>query len=229
MEQRNKIILFAIIFLTIVVVGIGGYAILKNKNLDKSDADKFRIEYMELNDKINENLDLAYPIVNISEKNTIKYLNEKEAINFLKNDTGIIYFGYSTCPWCRSLVTTLTDVASSEKEIIYYLDISKIRSTYTLNDSKLEKTKNGTSSYYEILKILDDNLEEFYLEDEEGNKYDTNEKRIYAPTLVAVKKGKVIAIHTGTVESQQNGYDKLTDDEEKDLAKIIKNLIKSIK
>ena len=45
MEQRNKIILFAIIFLTIVVVGIGGYAILKNKNLDKSDADKFRIEY----------------------------------------------------------------------------------------------------------------------------------------------------------------------------------------
>lgn len=225
MERRNKLILIVVIILTLIFISIGVYSIHNKKNINNSDANKFRTEYMELNDKINETNGEAYPIVTISENNTIKYITPKEAVKMLKEGSGIIYFGYKTCPWCRSLVSTLTDVASNKKENIYYVDIADIRSSFTLDDGKLSKNKNGTKDYYNILKELDDYLEEYFLEDESGNKYDTEEKRLYAPTLVAVSRGNIIDVHIGTIPSQQNGYDKLTEDEIKELENIITNLI----
>lgn len=41
--------------------------------------------------------------------------------------------------------------------------------------------------------------------------YDTGVKRLYAPTVVGVKDGKVVGIHVATVESQTNPYEVLTD------------------
>ena len=121
MEKRNKLILGAIILLTIIVISICIYSIINNRHINKSDANKFRTEYMELNDKINEDNGKSYPIVNISADNTVKYIKPKEVVNVLKKGSGIIYFGYNTCPWCRSLVSTLTEVAKEKKEKIYYV------------------------------------------------------------------------------------------------------------
>ena len=225
MEKRNKIILGAIIILTIIVISICIYSIINNNHINKSDANKFRTEYMELNDKINEDNGQAYPIVNISADNTVKYIKPKESVKMLKEDSGIIYFGYNTCPWCRSLVSILTEVASEKKEKVYYVDIADIRSTFTVDNGKLTKNKKGTKDYYNILKELDNYLEEYFLEDEDGNKYDTKEKRLYAPTIVAVSGGNVTGVHIGTVSSQKNGYDKLTEDEIKELENIITDLI----
>lgn len=225
MEKRNKIILIAIIILTISVISICIYSIINNNHINKSDANKFRTEYMELNDKINETNGEAYPIVNIPANNTVKYIKPKEAVKMLKEDSGIIYFGYNTCPWCRSLVSTLTEVASEKNEKIYYVDIKDIRSTFIIENGKLTKNKKGTKDYYNILKELDDYLEEYFLEDDDGNKYDTKEKRLYAPTLVAVSGGNVTGVHIGTVTSQKSGYDKLTESEIKELRNIITDLI----
>lgn len=226
MENKNKIVLIVIILLTIIAIGLCIY-FLKDNELEVSDASKFRAEYMELNDKINESLDLAYPNISISENNTVKYLSAQEAIQLLEDGSGIIYFGFSNCPWCRSLVPILTEVAEEKNETIYYLDISKIRSSFKLNDGKVTKTSDGSQEYYKILELLDENLEEFYLKDEEGNTFDTLEKRLYAPTLVAVSKGVVTDFHVGTVDSQESGYDKLNDSQKEELTYIIKNLINS--
>lgn len=223
MEKKNKIALFILAILTIFVIGLCGYSLINNK-IFINDANKFRSEYMELNDKMASS-GVIYPNTSISENNTIKYITVTDAINMLDEGTGIIYFGFSTCPWCRTLVTPLTDVAEELNEIVYYVDISDIRSTFSLEEGILTKTKDGTEEYYQLLNILDDYLEDYYLTDEEGNHFDTSEKRLYAPTLIALKNGKVLDIHVGTVESQKSGYDKLSTSELNELKDIIKNLI----
>lgn len=225
MENKNKIVLFVLMILTISTLGVCGYFI-KNNKLLINDANKFRSEYMELNDKMASG-GVLYPNTVISENNTIKYISAREAVNILSEETGIIYFGYSTCPWCRTLVTPLTEVAESKKESIYYVDISQIRSTFKLEDGKLTKTNEGTEEYYQLLEKLDSVLYDYNLEDEEGNQFATHEKRIYAPTLIAFKDGEVTDIHVGTVETQKSGYDKLTVEESNQLKAIINNLIDS--
>ena len=229
MEKRNKLILLAIIVLTIIVIIICIYSIINNNHINNSDANKFRTEYMELNDKVNDSTGEAYPLVNISANNTIKYITDKKAVKILKEKSGIIYFGFNTCPWCRSLVSILTEVAIDKQENIYYVDIADIRSSFTIENDKLTKNKNGTKYYYDILKLLDEYLDEYFLEDDSGNKYDTEEKRIYAPTLVVVKSGKIKGIHVGTVSSQKSGYDKLNESQIEELKTTIEKLIDKIK
>jgi len=224
MEKKNKIFVISLIVLILAVVGVAIYIICNNKKEENLDAKKFQNEYMELNGK--EIYGFKYVEVDISENNTVKYVNEEEVVELLENGSGIIYFGFATCPWCRSLVTTLTKVAEEKKETIYYLDISNIRSKFEIKDGKLNKVSEGTKGYYEILRVLDNELEQYYLT-ENDKKYDTNEKRLYAPTLVAVKDGEIKSMHVDTVESQKSGFDKLTDEQKAELRKIIEDLMDS--
>lgn len=226
MENKNKIILALLIILTISVVGFCVFRVLL-KNEELTDAIKFYNEYSELNNKENKNNGKIYVNVKINKENTVKYITEEEAINILEDGTGVIYFGFSTCPWCRSLISTLTNIAKSKNETIYYLDVLNIRSSYEVKDGKLNKLKEGTKGYYKILELLDNNLESYALVDEEENVYETNEKRLYAPTIVAVKNGEIKDFHVGTVDSQESGYDELTETQKTELESIIKDLINS--
>lgn len=226
MDKKNKIVLILLVILTLTVVGVCTYSVLNNNEKD-TDAIKFRNEYSELNGKVNETNGKNYVNVSISDANTVKYINEEEAVELLKDGTGVIYFGFSTCPWCRSLVSPLTSVAENKNETIYYLDILDIRSAFELDEGKLNKIKDGSKAYYKILELLDEELEEFYLIDEAGNKFDTEEKRLYAPTLVAFNKGKVTSVHVGTVDSQENGYEELTKEQTEELENIVEKLIDS--
>ena len=226
MDKKNKIILVVLIILTLCVVGICVYSVISDKQ-QNTDAIKFLEEYTELNDKVNEYNGKNYINVTIDEKNTIKYVNEEEAVKLLENGTGVMYFGFSTCPWCRSLVSTLTSVAKDKNETIYYLDILDLRSSFEVVEGKLNKKKDGTVGYYKLLNLLDKELEEFTLTDSEGKVYKTDEKRLYAPTLVAFKDGEVTSFHVGTVESQESGFDELTKSQKEELEKIISDLIKS--
>ncbi len=227
MDKKNKIYLILLIILTVGVVAFCIYSILVKNNIEESDAMKFRNEYMELNDKIATG-DQTYVNVSISENNTVKYVSLKEAIDLMKSGKGIIYFGFPTCPWCRSLVSPLTKIAEDKKETIYYVDIKDVRSAFILEDGKSNKIKDGTAEYYELLELLNGYLEDFILEDEAGNKFKTGETRLYAPTIVAFKEGSVTGFHEGTIESQKSGYDKLNNDQTKELEKIITNLINSL-
>ena len=228
MEKKNKLIVIFLIILTLSVVGVCIYSVINNKKENK-DAIKFRNEYSELNGQINELNQKEYVNVSISDNNTVKYINEKKAVELLESGTGIIYFGFNKCPWCRSIVETLTNVCKDNNETLYYLDISDIRSTFELNEGEVSKIKDGSTGYYEILDILDEYLEDFSLTDAAGNVYDTGEKRLYAPTIVAFNNGSVTKMHVGTVSSQESGYDELTEEEIKEFSNIVKDLIKSKK
>ncbi len=226
MEKRNKLILISLIIITVIILGLCCYFIINNQRT-LSDAEKFRDEYMELNDKDN-GFGQIYPTVSLNEENKIKYITEDEAIELLKEGTGIIYFGYSTCPWCRSLITPLLEVAEEENVNIYYLDIKEIRSSFSVQDGNLITEKKGSKGYYEILNLLDDYLDEYYV-GYDNEQLDTLEKRLYAPTVVAINNGEVTDMHVGTVDTQESGYDRLTNEQVSELKERLTTLIKSAK
>lgn len=226
MEKKNKIIFFVVLVVTIILVVICSLFVINNNKNINSDAYKFRNEYMELNDKLNELTNRNHPDVFISETNTVKYINAKEAIKMLESGSGIIYFGYATCIECRLLVPTLTEICEKEKENIYYLDVSNMRSSFVVENGAIKKIKDGTEEYYKILSLLDKQLDDLYLVDDSGNMYNTEEKNFFVPILVGLNKGEIRDIHTGVVSGDSIS---LKDVEKKELEKRINNLINNIK
>ena len=230
MEKSNKIYMIVIFVCAALVIGLCGYAIINHKDEKISDAIKFKNEYETLNGVVNEATDNKYIEVNIDEENPMVYKTGKEILDVLKNEDAIIYFGFAACPWCRNAVPVLLDAAKElNVDKIYYVDILDIRDTYKFSGSiEPEQTKKGTDAYYEILKFLDKKLEKFYVKDEAGNMYDTGVKRLYAPTVVGVKGGKVVGFHESTIESQTDPYELLDEKGKSELKNEYKKIIESV-
>lgn len=102
--------------------------------------------------------------------NVFTYRTIKEINKILKNSTGLVFLGFPKCPWCRGYVPIINEVAKKEGlEKVYYFNI-------------YEDRKNNTEEYQEMVKLL----KGFLRYDDEGN------ERIYAPSLIAVKNGKIL-------------------------------------
>ncbi len=211
---------------TIIIVGIIliitlGFIILFS-NLDKLEKDslKFKKDYESLNNKVRESDGETYNSISIPKDNPIKYINTKEALDILESDKAIIYIGAEWCPWCRNAVPILFEVAKKyQVEAIYYLNLDKEKSNYEIKDGKLKEIQKGTKSYYQLLDKLADHLDDYVLTDDNGKKYDTKEKRIFMPFIVAIKDKKVVDKYIGTVtlETDQTKYDNLTKEQHTDL------------
>lgn len=215
--NKDQKVLISIIVVLVIIASIFGVYAFKHKDekhckTEETDAIKFKREYEEYNDKKYDN-GKSYFKIDLSNKNLFKYITEEKAVEFLKEGTGVIYFGFPQCPWCRSLVPYLEEIGKEYGvEEIYYLNISDIRDTYKIIDNKAVVDKKGTDSYYELLKLLDSYLEKYKINDEKGKEYDTKVKRLYAPTTVVVKNGKVVGFNEGTVDTQAK-FVALTEDE----------------
>ena len=102
--------------------------------------------------------------------NVFTYRTIEEINKILKNGTGLVFLGFPECHWCRGYVPIINEVAKKEGlEKIYYFNI-------------YEDRKNNTEEYQEMVKLL----KGFLRYDDEGN------ERIYAPSLIAVKNGKIL-------------------------------------
>lgn len=179
--------------------------------------------------------------------NNIKYISIDEALDILESGSGVIYFGYASCPYSRSAVPVLLDaMTSSELDTIYYVNLrpketgrlegvgqkeNDLRDTYTLNaKNKAKRTKEAASeSYYEILTSLANYLDDYILVTEKGKKVSTGEKRLNTPTVVSVINGEIVGFHQGTVDTQEENekgeLEDLTKDEEKQLLNEYTKLI----
>ena len=71
-----------------------------------ADSKEFKKQYESLNNTKNSN-DVDYLNVSIPENNPVIIKSDTEINDILKNGTGVVYFGFNSCPWCRSLVETL--------------------------------------------------------------------------------------------------------------------------
>ena len=208
--------IFGAIFILLVVVAILVTVFIFKDDEVLTDAVRFKEEYEELNGKKTEDGD-AYLELNIDEDNKVQYVNTEEVLEILEDGTGIIYFGFPECPWCRNLVPVLLQVAEDNNyDNIYYSDCYDERDTRHLDEEgNVVTDQEGSDNYYKILDALHD-----YLSPYEGLE-DDNYKRLYFPTVVFVKEGAVVAFHEGTVESQEDPYIPLNEEQESELETIL--------
>lgn len=234
--QKKKILgiaLIVIIFITLFGTVLYIFNELKEENdikiqnIDITDAKKFKSEYEELNGKeVKEGLN--YRTVNIDESNPIKYITASDLVTKMDNgESFVVYFGFNSCPWCRSIIEPLIKSANKNSvSTIYYVDIKNIRDKYELDeDNKAIRTVEGTEGYYQLLNKFKNVLSDYQpleyktTKTVKGKKktvtvkVDIDEKRIYAPNIVLVKNGKPIVLTTGVAEDLEDPYKELTEEE----------------
>ena len=229
--DKKRIIGIILGALLVLAMGVKFYLDYKEINeteekIATADAKKFKKEYEDLNGTTAYG-EIKYKDLKISEYIPVLYKTDEEIVNILNNGTGVIYFGFNSCPWCRIMIETLIKVIDDyEVENFYYTDIKQIRSTFKVENKKLVETK-GTKSYYDILEKLDEYLTDYVITNNNKD-YDTNEKRLYAPTVVVVKEGEILGVHEVTVDSQTNPFDGLNDTQKEELYGIYEEMIKNL-
>ena len=197
---------------------------------NNTDNIKFKEEYEKLNGKKNDQ-GKKYREITIDSKNKIVYKTTEEVLDLIdKKKSFVLYFGFDTCPWCRSVVPTLASISKELNQKVYYIDVKDIRDTYELDDDNKPKlVKKGSKDYSKLLEKLEPVLEDYTLTDSDNNKIEVGEKRIYAPNIISVINGEAKELTTGISDKQTEGYMKLTKEMEKETYNKIKKILKQVK
>lgn len=186
------LLVLAIVILITIVLGI----MVKNNQSNYDDGIRFKEEYEAVNDTVPMTID---------EDNPIKYLDYEGLEELFTSGTGVIYFGFPSCPWCRNIIPVLFDVADKNNwDTIYYANPREL---------KIDETK-----YNKLLDMLSE-----YLRESEGKKV------LYVPDVYFVKDGKIVGHHISTVESQTNPTISLTVEQVEELSNIYQSLFDQIK
>lgn len=160
--------------------------------------------------------------------NVYKKISAKDAVDLIENKTGIIYIGYSLCPWCQQLVPLLNEVAKEDEvETIYYID-----NFYDMRPDKKDNPENQRE-YNKLANLLGDEIVEMKSEESEFN-------IIRVPLVLFVKDGKILDYHKGTYEGHnlkekldKNGnkvkyLEKLTNNQKQDIKNVLDEKIRKV-
>lgn len=140
-----------------------------------NDTLSFKAEYEALNaEKI--------PMI-VPEKLNIHTLTFPELQEVLEKGSGVLYFGFPSCPWCRTLLPHLfTALEEHQLSELYYFNPKAIRDQKTLDEAgNLIVEKETSPEYAYLLQKFHDLLPEY-----EGLN-NPEEKRLYVPFLVVLK------------------------------------------
>ena len=188
--MKKKVI--TILIIAAILVGIGCH-------LYGKDNIRFKYSYEIINNEVlgnNKKIKVKIPF-----DNKIKYMNNEELEEFLENGTGLVYFGYSTCPWCRNAVPVLIESARNNDITINYIDIKSVKLSDTV---------------YEILN-------DYLREDENGNKV------LAVPDVYVLEEGEILDHHLGCIDGYTNPYVEMTESEKIQLQEIYDEMIKELK
>lgn len=223
MNFKNKkaiafvIVLFLLVAFEILYIFSELYNEVPEPQEEKiTDAIKFKEEYEILNGK---EMDGSFVrAVSINNNNPFIYSNEEDIIERINNkESFVVFFGYPEDLYSRII---LEDLIKSAKDNgvskIYYVNISNIRSEYTLNENhKVIKIKDGTAGYYELLKKLKSVLKNYpsltYKTKKGIKKVKVDEKRIESPSVIVFKEGKAVALETGILDEIEDPHMEIED------------------
>jgi len=181
--------------------------------LNRDDSNEFYKEYGQISE--------------IKKNNIYHNATKQEILGLLDDGTGVIYFGFPSCPWCRSMVGILNDVGKANGiEKIYYYNIKDERDELSINENnEIAVEKHPTEFYSELLMQLEGFTSKYTLKDENGNPIaiDTGKQRIYVPFVVFVKDGSVMFAHEETVSGHEDPDEKLNDKQITELKGIYQN------
>ena len=225
--KDNKLFMIIVTVLAAIVLVLNIQKVISNNS--QTDGIKFKEEYEKLNGKKNDQ-GKKYREITIDSKNKMVYKTTEEVLNLIdKKKSSVLYFGFDTCPWCRSVVPTLASISKELNQEVYYIDVKDIRDTFELDDDNKPKlVKKGSKDYSKLLEKLEPVLEDYTLTDSDNNEIKVGEKRIYAPSIVSVIDGKAKELTTGISDKQTDGYMKLTKEMGKDTYNKIKKVLKQV-
>jgi thiol-disulfide isomerase/thioredoxin len=211
-NPKIKPIIIALLLIFSLTTGIVYNSVNKEEVKQEKDAITFKEEYEAFNGLTVEGTDKTYLSMDLPENNPMYYATYEEVEQVLEG-TGVIYLGYPQCPWCRNLVPTLIEAAKKVNVTkIYYINMYNERNILSLNEEgEIITEKEGTEGYLSLVEKLNDILPVY-----EGLNDDTI-KRIYVPFVIFVKNGKIIGTHSGTVESQEDPYIALSEEQQTEL------------
>lgn len=225
--MKKKLLLIGIIF-TILVTLTGC----------ESDSSKFKEDYESLNGEKTGYEDYKHREIEIDSDNPIIYSSFKEVLDKINNkETFIVYVGFSGCPWCRSVIPYVLESAKENNiQEIYYINVredntkeSDLRGYFKLDENNNVVVDIYPDKYYhDVLNTLNDYLQPFTIETEDGEVIETGENRLYAPTIIAYKKGKAVALDECISEKQNDPYQKLTKEMQKEMKERANKVFKKI-
>lgn len=207
LKNNYKILLSFLLIICIFLTGCG-------KQSTISDSQRFKKEYESINGKLDVDRNIIREL-EIDENNPIVYSTADEIVEKIQNkESFVVYFGYASDPWCRSIIHTLLDVSHEESlNKLYYVDISQIRDSMSLDrNGNLMTNVEGTTGYKKLVELFKDYLSDYIITNDSGDIVNTKTKRIYAPTVIGIVKGEVSRIETGISKEFSDPYMELTDD-----------------
>lgn len=208
-ENKKMMVMVGIVVVVLVIILVLVNVFKKDDifTVKNEDGIKFADEYEKLNSQTMED-GKEYPKVQIPSDNIIEYSTVSDILNiFNTNGDGVVYFGYSTCLYCRNAIQVLIDTAKeSELDVIHYIDISEVWDEYELDENnKVIKTKEENEKYYELLDALGDELiMDYMLESTDGKEISVGVKRIEVPLVIFITNGMVSSYNKGTLFSQED-------------------------
>jgi len=224
--RKKKIVLIsggALLAIILVLVFSGLFREEGIFTARNEDGIKFANEYEKLNNQEFEN-GKKYPKVEIPNDNIIKYASVNDIVNIFKtNGDAVVYFGYSTCLYCRNAIQVLIDTAhESDLDAIYYIDMEEVWDKYELDaNGKVVKTKEADANYYELLDLLGDELiYDYKLKNSSGKEVSVGVKRIEVPLVIFMTNGRVSSYNKGTLFSQEDPLVEMDDSQKRGLGEI---------
>ncbi len=135
----------------------------------------------------------------ISFDDAISYFTEKKS--------GVLYFGFETCPWCKEAKPVLKKVAKKLGVDVYYIKTRDEDKNRLYSDEQKEQIQT-------------------YIQDYMSNN-DEGVLTLYVPLVLTVKDGKVLDGHEGTLDSHDATEREMTAKEKKELTKIYTNILEN--
>ena len=127
-DRKMFVGIILLLFAFMIFVGILAFRDKKEEIVGNTDALLFKNEYESLNNVVREKDGKTIKELSISLANPVDILTEDETIKLLKEGTGIVYFGFADCPWCRTLLPVLLQTLDNMSvSRLYYLNRSEER------------------------------------------------------------------------------------------------------
>ncbi|MDO4378856.1 MAG: hypothetical protein Q4C64_07005 [Erysipelotrichia bacterium] len=178
----------------------------------KTDAQKFKRDYEQLNGKLAEN-GLEYANVVIPEESKIKYIQEGKLIEVMTNGTHVVYLGWPDCPYCRICVPILLETVAKYSGInVYYYNIKELREAYQ-NDLDDENSR----LYKQLCSLISQSES---ISQSIFDTFDDGTLKLAASTVYFIKDGELIGCHRGTVDSHLSVYEPLDEQQVEELSAI---------
>lgn len=141
---------------------------------------------------------------------TFKEISFDDAISyFTEKKSGVLFFGFRSCPWCKEARPILKKVAKKYNVDIQYIKTRDDDENRIYTDEQKEKIEPYIQDYM--------------------SKNNDGVLTLYVPLVLVVKNGVVQDGHEGTVDSHDATKRKMTKDEKEELTTIYKKLMNEAK